>query len=145
VGRMQAFAFASLAAAALVLCLPGCASTSAESAPGWIDQPPLDDEYLYAIGAYHGALYPENNYVHAMTRAREEIAKNMQSRVQGSSVLKQSMTQTRWKSEVLVDADEVLEMAEVVDNWVDTRGAHSRRGTVWVLMRMPRRAPTGDG
>jgi len=140
VRRVQAFAFASLAAGALLLCLPGCASTPAAEAPSWIDRPPYDGEYLYGRGAYYGALNPEDNFVHAMSNAREEIAKNLQSRVQGETVIRQTQASTRWKSSVLVDADEIIEMAELVDNWVDKWGLYGRKGTVWVLMRIPRQA-----
>ena len=134
----------SLAAVALVLCSPGCASFGGGApAPDWIDDPPVHDTFLYAVESYVGALHPEDNQMRAMDRARESLARGLRARVRGTNYLEQDDFSSVSETTVLVDSDTVLELSELVDQWVDRSGRVSKRGTVWVLMRVPKSVARG--
>jgi hypothetical protein len=107
--------------------------------PAWIDVLPNEDEHLYAVGNYYGALYREDNRKHAVNSARGMLAENLKSRVRQSS--KQTdfgSGGSKTKTETLVDTDYVLKNAEEIASWTDISGRMSTRGTVWVLMRVRR-------
>jgi hypothetical protein len=121
----------------LALAAAGCRSTPPEP-PAWVNAPPTEPEYLYGIGSYVGALHAEDNHGYAMEQARAMLSRNLQSRVVNTIDLRETEATSRLRSESLVSSDFVVQNSELVATWVDAHGQTGRRGTVWVLMRIPR-------
>lgn len=122
----------------MLLVATGCASTTAYDPPAWINNPPLEPGYLHGVGAYVGALHSEDNQGYAMEQARAMLSRSLKSRVVNSTTVRDTESSSRMVSETLVSSDYVLEHSELVATWVDYGGRTGRRGTVWVLMRIPR-------
>lgn len=122
-----------------LLCVfPAACAASIYDPPEWISKPPADAGYLYGIGSYVGSLHAEDNLAHATDQARGMLSRNISSRVQNETVLRDDERTSRMKSETTVSADFVLENSELVQSWVDYVGNTGRPGTVWVLMRIAR-------
>ncbi len=119
------------------LVASGCQTTVYEP-PAWINNPPIDAGFFYGIGSYVGALHPEDNQGYAMEQARGMLSRNMQSRVINNTNMRDTEASSTIRSETLVSTDYVLQNSELVSTWVDYQGRTGRRGTVWVLLRIPR-------
>jgi hypothetical protein len=124
------------ARAVFLLLAAGCASTPHDP-PAWISSPPLEPGYVHGTGSYVGALYPEDNLGYAMDNARAMLSRSLRSRVVNTTLVRDTDTSSKYSSETLVSTDYVLERSERVATWVDQHGQTGRRGTVWVLMRIP--------
>jgi hypothetical protein len=128
---------AALLAAALAAA--GCASVDRLAPPPWLDAPPPGDNgWIYGVGNYVGALYPEDNLKYALDNARATLSKNLRSRVVSDTKVRETESSSSVRSDVNVTSDFVLEDAEHVDTWIDVDGVRGKRGTVWVLMRVGR-------
>jgi hypothetical protein len=117
--------------------LLGCASTTYDP-PAWINDPPIEDGFIYGIGSYVGALHPEDNQGYAVEQARGMLSRNLSSRVVNSVVVRETNAESSLSSDTLVSSEYVLKNSELVSSWVDYGGTTGRRGTVWVLMRIGR-------
>lgn len=124
-------ALALLAPVACVACV-----ASVYDPPEWVSTPPVDADYLYAIGSYIGSLHPEDDLAHAIDAARGMLSKNISSRVTNETTVRENEHTSRMKSETTVNADFVLKNSELLQSWTDYQGNTGRRGTVWVLMRI---------
>lgn len=120
-----------------VAAVAACASTEFDP-PAWISNPPLDTDYLYGIGSYVGALHPEDNQGYAMEQARAMLSRSLQARVVNLTNVRDNEASSSITSETLVSTDYVLRNSELLSSWVDYAGNTGRRGTVWVLMRIPK-------
>jgi hypothetical protein len=127
----------SLAGAALLL-LWACGSVDENAPPAWIDSPPQERAFIYAVGSYVGALYVEDNLSYALDRARGSLSKAIRSHVIADTMVRETETSSRMQSDVKVSTDHHLEKAEHVETWTDRSGERGRPGTVWVLIRVPR-------
>ncbi|HLU37766.1 MAG TPA: hypothetical protein VK081_00170, partial [Planctomycetota bacterium] len=67
------------------------------------------------------------------------LARNLQSRVVNLTNVRETEATSAITSETLVSSDYVLQNAELVATWIDREGHTGRPGTVWVMMRIPRR------
>lgn len=121
---------------AFALLAPAACIASVYDTPEWVSAPPVDADYLYAIGSYIGSLHPEDDLAHAIDAARGMLSKNISSRVRNETVVKENEHSSRMKSETTVNADFVLKNSELIQSWTDSRGHTGRAGTVWVLMRI---------
>ena len=121
---------------ALALLAPVACVASVYDPPEWISTPPVDADYLYAIGSYIGSLHPEDNLAHSIDEARGMLSKNISSRVRNETVVRENEHSSRMKSETTVNADFVLKNSELLQSWTDYQGNTGRPGTVWVLMRI---------
>lgn len=127
------------AAAALVALAASCASVDRATPPGWLDSPPIEERFLYGVGTYVGALYPEDNLKYAMEVARGNLSHSMEARVISDTSVRETESSSRLRSETNVSSDYVLRNSEHVDTWVDVQGVRGKRGTVWVLLRVPKK------
>lgn len=116
----------------------GCASTAYDP-PEWVSNPPLEDNYLYGIGSYVGALHREDNQVYAVDQARAMLSRNLSSRVVSDSTVRETNADSSFRAETTVNSDYVVQNSELVSTWVDYHGQTGRPGTVWVLMRIARK------
>lgn len=123
---------------AVCALLAGCASVDHAPPPVWLDSPPTETGWIYGVGNYVGALYPEDNLKHALDQARGSLGKSLRARVVSDTHVRETESTSTIRSDVNVSADHLLENAEHVDTWVDVDGVRGRRGTVWVLMRVAR-------
>lgn len=118
-----------------------CAATGIDP-PLWVNNPPIEKDYLHGIGSYVGALHAEDNHGYAMDQARAMLSRSLQARVVNVTDMRDTETttssDTSYTSHTLVSTDHVLRNSELVATWVDYAGRTGRRGTVWVLMRIPR-------
>ncbi|MHC4472103.1 MAG: hypothetical protein ACYTDY_10330 [Planctomycetota bacterium] len=123
----------------LASCAVTCSTTRDPSVPpDWIENIPLESEYVYAVGSYHGALYREDNRKHAVKDARGALAQNLKARIRSTSKQKDFTSSGRTSTETRVDTDYVVKNSEEVASWTDIVGRISTRGTVWILMRVRR-------
>lgn len=136
-GRAAATALRGPWPLALLLAAVGCATPGNEP-PTWINNPPLEPEYLHGVGSYVGALHSEDNQGYAMENARAMLSRSLKSRVVNSTSVRDTDASSRMTSDTLVSTDYVLQNSELVATWVDQAGTLGRRGTVWVLMRIPK-------
>jgi hypothetical protein len=126
----------SLLLAALALCLQaaGCSSV-----PDWIDTPPVNSRYLYAVGSYVGSLYPEDNRKNAEDDARARLARQMKTRVIERLRIRSWSTGASFDRRAELIAEASVKNSETVTFWVDTGGevVDGVPGTVYVLVRAP--------
>ena len=118
---------------ASLLC--SCGGPSVRDKPAWIDQPPYDDDNLYAVGSFVGSLDPNDNYKNAIKDAARALARAFKTQVSSDVVLRRRNTSTRLDERTRSMTDTLLQQMEHVATWVDVEGAYSQRHTVWVLVR----------
>lgn len=127
----------TLARVAAVVLAAACATTQVDP-PDWIYNPPMEDGYLHGIGSYVGALHSEDNQGYAMEQARAMLSRSLHSRVVNLTNVRETEATSEIHSETLVSSEYVLKNSELVATWIDYSGQTGRRGTVWVLMRIPK-------
>lgn len=122
----------------LLCCLAGCWTTTSQI-PSWIDRPPVDQAYLYAIGTYVGSLYPEDNRKNAHKDAIGRLSWQIRTHVVDRVQVTQGASSSTLKRKTDLNADNLVEISEVLEWWVDQDGQvqSGLPGTVYCLVRAP--------
>jgi hypothetical protein len=108
-----------------------------------MDNPPVDDNYLYAVGSYVGAFYPEDNRKHAVKAAIANLGAQMRTRVKDRMVMTSSGGSASVARRAEAIADNAVQNAQPTAYWVDWEGDvdSNAPGTVYVLVRAPMPTP----
>ncbi len=125
----------------ITLFLPSCnskrlANTDVVRVPDWVNTPPIDERYYYAVGR-SGALIPENDaWEQAKERGRAEIGRYIVSNVKSSFSSVQT-TGGSYEDEIIETlSDATLNYTEVVSQWHDVAGINGSRDYFYVLIRI---------
>ena len=124
----------------LGLCMLAVSSCcTGPDVPMWLDNPPLDDTYLYATGSYVGSLYPEDNRKNALKAGIANLSAQIKTRVKDRLVLKHSGSSQSIERRAELIADNAVQNSQPVAYWVDWDGLvkDGVPGTVYVLVRAP--------
>ncbi len=107
--------------------------------PEWIDNPPYDDEYLYAVGSYVDSYYPEDNRKNAVKGARIALAKQVHTRVVSKLVDIRGLTWEQAVERAEQETDASVKNSQPVYYWTDEGGCrpNGKTGTVYVLLKAP--------
>lgn len=137
------FSCAMLGAILGALLLVGCSLGPTAEAPGyeapaWIDKPPVDSTYLYAVGTYWGSLNPADNEKNAIADATTRLAQAIRTRVQSLQSVKSDEGSVSAQGTALLEADGQVQNAQHLETWRDVDGLRGRSGSVWVLLRVER-------
>lgn len=139
--------------ARLVLALMLCSSIGCGllPPPGWVEDPPSQDGWIYAVGSA-GLTYDKNPSTSedlAFQRALDQLARQLRVQVTSMVTLKDTQSSSRFESDSMQFTEEELEWVQIRDKWVDRYGKLGRQGRVFVLVRMSdgdaRRALTRRG
>jgi len=118
---------------------PACSFLGGGRIPEWIDNPPADQEYLYAIGSYVGSLYPEDNRRNATKEAIRNLSAQIRTRVKDRLEMTGAGNATMVRRRAEMVAENAVKNAQPMAFWVDREGRvkGGRPGTVYVLVRAP--------
>lgn len=103
--------------------------------PTWIASPPVTDGYIYAIGQFVGALYPEDNLKYALEDARAKLADRLRAYVESASEVRIRGQDERFRSDTRIETRGELKNIEHVASWTDVDGTCGPKGQEWVLVR----------
>src|SRR5690606_21424165 len=126
---------------ALLLIPTACSSLSsrqeATPAPSWINAPPVENGYLYAIGHFHGALFPEDNLKYALEDARAKLADRLRAYIESASEVRIRGESERFSSDTRIETRGEVKNIEHIATWRDVDGVFGPKGQEWVLVRAP--------
>ena len=119
----------------LLGALSGCALLPA---PGWIENPPLEEGWIYAVGSA-GVTFDKNPATSedlALQRALDQLARQIRVQVTTHVSLTDTERASQFTSETSQFSEEELEWVQIRKKWVDRSGKLGDRGRVYVLVRM---------
>lgn len=119
-------------------CLAGC-HTTASRIPVWIDRPPVNESYLFAVGSYVGSLYPEDNRKNAQKDAIQNLSAQIKTHVVDRLKITHGGASASMQRQAEMVADNLVENSQVLEWWVDREGLikDGLPGTVYCLVRAP--------
>ena len=114
------------------------AGRPALSVPEWVNNPPINERYYYAVGR-SGPLIPVNDaWEQAKERGRAEIGRYIVSHIKSSFTSIQS-TGGDYEDEIVETlSDTKLNYTEVVSQWHDVDGINGNKNHFYVLIRIER-------
>lgn len=134
-------ALAAAAALTLGLAAASCRApgSSTRAIPPWVAGKSLSDEqFVYAVGACPLTSVPADREERAIQNARAELGRVIRTEVHSTTEQSQTMNQEAYQGHSESQSQAVLRESEVVDKWLDQDGLMGSRGTLWVLVRLPR-------
>ena len=112
--------------------------------PGWVDRPPVDDEYVYGVGSAgpNSSANPGRAREIAYARALEYLGKAIRVRVSSESVILDTTRWAAYQADTIQFSDEDLRGVELVEVWTASERDGQPQRT-YVLVRMPRAQAAG--
>ena len=130
---------------AVVVCsiaLIGCQTTpepKTADIPDWLNSPPTDKSYFYAVGVSGQTRYVKDAWNQAIQRARAEIGKTVVTEVSSRDLVVSTENSDFSRQIIAAMSDTELHFTEVVERWYDAHGAYGPPNHYYVLVRMERK------
>ena len=114
---------------------------SANSPPKWVFNIPYEEGKIYAVGTVGKTLFQDDAWKYAADSARNELAKNLQGRIENAFLSVQSSGKENWAAEAYTveatswSTDIVMNNSQIVALWYDEKGMipGSQPGTTYAL------------
>ncbi len=123
---------------------PGSRDLTGSPPPAWLDQPPLSDDQLCAIGISGPSYYPEDAVANSKAMALLELARGLEVKVRSTLRIRQEGDSMGRSGTSLSEVSEftterVVKLAQVRAQWVNPGGYPPRgeKGSVYTLACMP--------
>lgn len=137
------FLFTVISLHLLVFLFLGCASTPTckkQPVPDWLESPPVDDAYFYAVGVSGRTRHIKDAWSQAANRARAELGRTIVSHVSSQDLIISTSRGEYARQLIDILSDTELNYTEIVKRWFDECGSYGPSNHTYVLIRMDKKS-----
>jgi len=126
---------------AVIAFAGACASSQPKPGPipDWLNSPPRDDKYFYAVGISGQTRNVKDAWVQSANRARAELGRTIIAHVSSKDTVISTSRSEYSKQLVEVLSDTELNYTEIIERWFDRYGSYGRPNHYYVLVRMEKK------